>query len=113
MGVGQRNDSPYPLNSSQKTWSEKRSEDKANWYAKKDAKEYARAKMYYRRGRGKAVVQLLFDLSAGIAGLSVQQHLMREKYINQKTSGAESNRQSKLHSRLTNTVRNTEKKILR
>lgn len=66
--------------------------------------------MYYRKGRGKAIVQSLFDLNAGITGLSVQQHLMREKYINQKTSGAESNRQSKSHSQLTNTVRNTEKK---
>lgn len=49
---GKRNGPPYPLTPSRKSFSEKRAEHKAARTAKKDAKEYARAKMYYGEGAG-------------------------------------------------------------
>lgn len=52
MKWGKRNGPPYPLTASRKSFAEKRSEHKADRNAKKDAKEYARAKMYYGKGAG-------------------------------------------------------------
>lgn len=52
MRWGKRNGPPYPLTSSRKSFAERRAEHKADRYAKKDAKEYARAKMYYGTGAG-------------------------------------------------------------
>ena len=52
MKWGKRNGPPYPLSPSRKSFSEKRAEHKADRHAWKDAKEYARAKMYYGKGAG-------------------------------------------------------------
>lgn len=52
MKWGTRNGPPYPLSASRKSFSEKRAERKSDRLAKKDAKEYARAKMYYGEGAG-------------------------------------------------------------
>lgn len=52
MKWGKRNGPPYPLSSSRKSFAERRAEHKSDKRAKKDAKEYARAKMYYGKGAG-------------------------------------------------------------
>lgn len=52
MKWGKRNGPPYPLSPSKKSFAEKRAERKTDRNAKKDAKEYARAKMYYGKGAG-------------------------------------------------------------
>lgn len=52
MKWGKRNGPPYPLSKSRKSFAERHAQRKADKQAKADAKEYARAKMYYGTGAG-------------------------------------------------------------
>ena len=49
---GKRNGPPYPLSDADKSKAERKAYRRTRRTAKKDAKEYARAKMYYGKGAG-------------------------------------------------------------